>query len=97
MAPIFQRFNQQSMELIEKHGDRDEDNKLISPAPNAFRFSKHLKEFQMDRDKFLRLESKIDFERLTMVLGEDIPDRYLSANDQEALECLVEFKMREDK
>jgi len=30
-------------------------------------------------------------------LKENIPDRYLSANDQEALEWLVEFKMKEDK
>lgn len=95
LLPILQAFSQQKMEVIEKYGDRDEENRLINTAPNTFKFTKKVEEFQRDFNRFLQLESKIGFERLTMVLGEDIPDRYLSANDQEALECLVEFKMKE--
>lgn len=96
LLPTLQAFSQQKMELIEKYGDRDEKGTLVNSAPNVFRFTEKTVEFQGEYRKFLQLESKIDFEKLVMILKEDIPDRYLSANDQEALECLVEFKMKEE-
>lgn len=91
---LFQAYRQQKMELIEKYGDRDEKGELISPTPNAFRFTKRIEEFQNEYIKFLQLETEINFKRLTIVLKEDVPDKYFSTNDQEALECVAEFKMR---
>ncbi len=91
---LFQAYRQQKMEIIEKYGDRNDKNELINPAPNAFRFTTRAAEFQKEYIKFLQLETKITFKKFTIVLKEDVPDKYFSTNDQEALECLVEFKMK---
>ena len=75
VAPIFQAFDEQKGELIERYADRDEKGKLFQPGPNAFRFTKRVAEFMREYDKFMELESEIPFKRLSIVLKEDVPDK----------------------
>jgi len=97
LIPLFQAFDAQKGELIEKYGDRDEEGKLIQPGQNVFRFTEKAMEFKAEYDKFMEFESEVLFKRLLIILTKDVPDKYLSADDIEALECLVDFRMPEER
>ena len=66
LTRLFQAFDEQKGELIERYGDRDDENKLIQPEPNAFQFTKRAMEFKVEYDKFMELESEILFKRLPL-------------------------------
>lgn len=83
-------YGQQKQELIEKYADRDEKNVLIQTAPNTFRFTNNAERFRKDYNELLDLESELGSEKLKISL-EDIPDRFLSADDFASLECIIEF------
>lgn len=89
-------FHQQWQVLIEKYADRDEKGDLIQISPNVFSFKKNQLPFQIEFFELLSLESKLDGSRLKIDL-EDMPDKFLSADDFATLECIIEFTKKKEK
>lgn len=91
----FQVITSQKMKIIEKYGQRDEKGKLIQSGPGLFKIG-NMTWANKELATLMRIENKIEWEKIKIDRKADLPERGVSARDIMIMRKVVDFVEMKD-